>query len=61
VGLDGADADLQVVGDLAVGPALGDRDQDLFLPAGEWLDGLCGFLTATGVREGGEQPPTATP
>ena len=37
--LDGADADMQLIGDLAVGPALGDRDQDLLLPVGERLEG----------------------
>jgi hypothetical protein len=31
---------VQLVGDLAVGPALGDREQDLLLPVGERLDGL---------------------
>jgi hypothetical protein len=54
VGLDGADADVELVGDLAVGLAAGDRQQDLFLPAGERFDGLRWWGPRVGVSEGCE-------
>jgi hypothetical protein len=56
VSLDGADADVHVVGDLVVGPALSHWDQDLFLPAGERLDRLTWWLSGTRGGEGSEKP-----
>ena len=56
MGLDRADADVQVVSYLAVGPALGDGDQDLLLPAGEGFDGLGRWRAGVGLGEGREEP-----
>jgi uncharacterized membrane protein len=42
VALDGAERDVQLVGDLAVGPPARHGEEDLLLPTGERLDGLRG-------------------
>src|SRR5918999_3882341 len=55
VGLDGADADVHVVGDLVVGPPLSHWDQNLFFPTGKRLDRLSWWLTDTRAGEGSEK------
>lgn len=52
--LDGADADMQLIGDLAVGPTTGDRQQDLLLSDGEGFHGLRWWGARMGVSEGRE-------
>jgi hypothetical protein len=39
VGLDGAEADVEGVGDLSVGLTSGHRDEDFLFTRGEWFDG----------------------
>ena len=55
MGLDRAQADVQLVGDLRVGPPVRHRDQDLLLPAGERLDGLRSWPPDAAVGECREQ------
>jgi hypothetical protein len=54
VGLDGAEADVQVVSDLGVGSTVGWFDQNFFLATDEPCDGLSSRRPDACVREGCE-------
>ena len=56
VGLDGAEADVQAVGDLMVRPALSDRGENLLFTAGERFKGWLRRLSLVCAGEGSEQP-----
>src|SRR5215213_10737250 len=55
VSLDGAEADVELVGDLTVRSTAGHREQDFFFTARERLGGLSRWSSVAGVGERGEQ------
>src|SRR5215204_1486387 len=61
VRFDGAEADVQLVGDLVVGPPMGHGDEDLLFPARERFPVLCQRLPRMGVGVGGEKARAAAP
>ncbi len=50
--LDRAETDVELGGDLGVGPAASHREHDLLLEQRQWFDGLRWRLIGTIVREG---------